>query len=247
MDYFTIIISFLSGLCWGSFLNVVSYRITFDKNFWQARSHCPHCNKLIAWHYNIPILSWCILKGKCATCKANISILYPLLELATGIIFATLAFVYLPDNYHLFFVYAFFTSALLCAMRSDLEAMVIPQLFTLYLIPFGVLSAWLGWSEINWIESIVAACLAYGFLWGIGTLFKRIRKQEGLGIGDAELLAMIGSFLGICKMWDTLMLGSTLGCIFTLLYLWYYNKGKETRIPFGPFLAIGALIVFCMR
>lgn len=242
MNPYIIFCSFLIGLCWGSFLNVVAYRITFDKNFWAPRSRCPHCNKMIAWYHNIPVASYFMLKGKCASCSTPISILYPLIELVTGIAFAALAFKFLPQQIPLFVTYAFFISALIATTRSDLEAMLIPQLFTLYLIPVGIGCSYFGWTNITPHESALSALFAYGFLWGISKLFKLVKGQEGLGIGDAELLAMIGSFLGICGMWNALMIGSCIGCVIIITYLWYTQKGRETRIPFGPFLALGAIM-----
>ena len=232
----------LFGLCWGSFLNVVSYRITFDKNFWAPRSACPHCTTIIAWYHNIPVISYLLLGGKCISCKNKISWLYPAVEIVTALLFGLLAFQYLPEKTELFLFYCFFASALVAATRSDLEAMVIPQCFSLYLIPVGVMCAAIGVSNISPIESVITACIGYGTLWSVSKLFKLLRKQEGLGIGDAELLAMIGSCIGIIDMWNALMIGSSIGCVTISFYLWYSGKGRETRIPFAPFLAVGALI-----
>lgn len=242
MNSYLILYSFLFGLLWGSFLNVLAHRITFDKNFWAPRSCCPNCNKIIAWYHNIPLISYLLLKGKCATCKTSISLLYPLIELASGICFGLLAYQFLPNQIPIFISYTFLISALLAATRSDLEAMVIPQLFTLYLIPIAIGCSYFKWTSITPHESGLSALLAYGFLWGTARLFKKIKGHEGLGLGDAELLAMIGSFLGISKMWNSLMIGSVSGCIIIGFYLLITKKGHETRIPFGPFLAFGAII-----
>lgn len=242
MKFYFVVPSFFFGLLWGSFLNVVAYRITFDKNFWAPRSRCPHCNKIIAWYYNIPVLSYFILRGKCVSCKAPFSSLYPFIEFLTGTICAALAFKFLPEEITLFFVYSLLISALLAATRSDLEAMVIPQLFTLYFIPVGIGCSYFGWTTITPHESALSALIAYSFLWSIAKLFKRIRGYEGLGLGDAELLAMIGSFLGILKMWNSLIIGSLSGFLIISCYLLYTKKGRETLIPFGPFLAFGAVI-----
>ena len=247
MNFYLTFYSFLFGLCWGSFLNVVAYRITFDKNFWEPRSHCPHCNKIIAWYHNIPVVSYFMLRGKCTKCKTSISILYPLIELLTGITFAALFYKFNLEQIPVSLSSIFFISALLIATRSDLEAMVIPQLFTLYLIPIGIGCSYFGWTQIPPQESALSALSAYSFLWGVSKLFKLIKKQEGLGLGDAELLAMIGSFLGIIGMWNTLMIGSSIGCVVISFYLWYTKKGRETKIPFGPFLTLGAIITLLIN
>jgi len=235
---------FVLGCCWGSFLNVVSYRLTFDKPFFAKRSHCPHCNTIIAWYYNIPLFSWFWLKRQSACCKKPISWLYPFIEFVSGITFALLAITLLPQQPELFFTQALFFSALIAATRSDLEALVIPQAFTLYLIPIGFLLTAFSWNNITIEESIIACLFAYGFLWILAKVFGHLKKQEALGLGDAELLALIGTFLGFYKMWTALMIGSTIGCIGGILYLLITKQNRNTRIPFGPFLALGALISF---
>jgi leader peptidase (prepilin peptidase)/N-methyltransferase len=140
-----------------------------------------------------------------------------------------------------FIVYMIFVSSLIIASRTDLESLLIPQLFTLWMIPIGFLAAYFGWVTISIVQSISGAVLGYGILWLIAFIFKRCTGKDGLGVGDMELLAMIGSFLGPLGVWISLALGSLSGLFVGSLYLALSGKDRTTRIPFGPFLALGAL------
>ena len=234
-----IFLVFLFGLCWGSFLNVVAYRLVFEKSFWAARSVCPSCDKVIAWQDLVPVLSWVLLRGKCRSCRGAISVLYPLVELTTAGIVTALFLVHttpLP-----FFAYTVFASALIVATRTDLEAMVIPQLVSIGLAPVGVIFAGLGVLDITMVESIIGSICGYGILWLIGAFYKLRTGVQGIGEGDMELLCLIGAFLGPVGVWASLMIGSLSGAVLGGAYLYWSGKGRKARIPFGPFLAIGAI------
>ena len=261
---FTFII--MIALCWGSFLNVVAYRLAAEKDFLTARSRCPECDTVIAWYDNIPVLSWILLGGNCRSCKAPISLLYPFIEVLTALVFTT--FIYLSQSayfshahiniYNILLgtdmgtmrdfatscVYFTFFSALIVATRTDLQALVIPQLVTTWLIPFGVIASYFGLTTISLQESMIGCMVGYGTLWLIAFIFKKITHKDGLGIGDMELLAMIGSFLGPMGIWFSVMIGSISGLAIGGVYLILASKDRSTRIPFGPFLALGALLFF---
>ncbi len=237
-----ILFVFLFGLCWGSFLNVVAYRLTFNKSFFEQRSRCPKCKKVIAWYDLIPVLSWIFLRGNCRSCKKPISVLYPLVELASATVLSAVFLV--STSIPSFFAYALFISALIVATRTDLEAMVIPQLVSIFLAPLGVLCAALGVLEITMVESLVGALSGYGVLWLIGTLYRYRSGVQGVGEGDMELLCLIGAFLGPIGVWASLMIGSITGAAIGGSYLLLSGKGRKARIPFGPFLALGALVSF---
>ncbi|MBU1007991.1 prepilin peptidase [Candidatus Dependentiae bacterium] len=237
-DIFYVLFLFSIFLCWGSFLNVVAYRITYDKPFFTKRSVCPFCGKIVFWYDNLPILSWVLLRGRCRFCRASISILYPCIELLSGILFTSLVLFFPLASYLLFF------SALIIAIRTDLEAMVIPQVFSIWLAPVGVLLSLFGFTRVSFWESLLGALVGYGVLWSIAALFKYFTKRDGLGVGDMELLAMIGSFLGPIGVWFSVFIGSVSGLVIGGGYLLLTKKGRNTRIPFGPFLALGATIYF---
>lgn len=243
-----VILIILLSLAWGSFLNVVAHRIVFEKKLFTFRSVCPQCNKTIFWYDNIPILSYLILGGKCRYCKNLISFLYPLIEILSGIIFTLLFFKFLmnmPGVSTVWFIgYFLFFSALIISVRTDLEALVVPQIFTLWLVPIGVLFSYLGFTEVNFHESVFGAIFGYALLYFVGTLFKYLKRKEGLGVGDMEFLAMIGSFLGPMGVWFSLFLGSVLGAIIGMTYISYYKRKRDLKIPFIPFLAFGAMVYF---
>ncbi len=225
--------------CWGSFLNVLGFRLVRDQSIVFPNSYCPHCSTPIAWYDNIPIISWLMLSGSCRNCKQAISPLYPLIELFTA---ASLLFLWyqIPLNY--FFAYFIFFSALIVTIRSDLETFLISRFATLFLIPVGIGCAYFELLPITTLESILGALLGYGFLYIISKLFYALRKIEGIGQGDLELLAFIGAFTGIVGCWFTLLISSILGLIIGLSYLLLSKQTISTRIPFGPFLALSAMI-----
>lgn len=247
-------------LCWGSFLNVVAYRSITDISFWQKRSVCPNCKKIIFWYDNIPVISWIILKTKCRNCKTQISWLYPFIEILTAVIMTALfyKFFYLNFNYNLifnynlhdilsFFAYFIFFSALIIATRTDLQDLVIPQIFSIYLVPIGLIFSYFGLIKISFLQSILGAIFGYLILWITAKLFKYFAQKEGLGVGDMELLALIGAFLGPIGVWTTLLLGSVIGLIIGIFYIFITKQDKSVMIPFGPFLALGATIYFFLE
>lgn len=253
--YFFIV---LFGLCWGSFLNVVAYRVLNRHSFFKARSYCPSCKNAIAWYDLIPLVSWILLIGKCRKCTERISLLYPFIELLTASIvwliffkshdgIVSISFDKVSNifsitfsEYHLALLV--FCSALIVSIRTDLEALVIPQLFSLWLVPVWACAAFFEKISISFEMSLAGAILGYGVLWLVGNIFFRVTGKNGLGVGDMELLAMIGAFSGPIGAWISLMLGSISGTIVGGFYLFIAKKSKSTQIPFGPFLAFGAFV-----
>ncbi len=232
-------IIFLFGLCWGSFLNVLATRILHHRKFFTKRSYCPSCKHTIAWQDNLPLLSFLLLRGQCRHCKAPISWLYPATELVTGLLAVSLyAVTAEPLTYA---AYALFFTGLVAATRTDLEAMLIPQLFSLGLIPLGLVAAWFGLIQISFLESILGSLVGYGVLWLIAQLFLKITKREGMGAGDYDLLAGIGAWIGPVGVWLTLMIASSVGTLLGIIYLYGTKQSRSLRIPFGPFLALGAI------
>lgn len=237
-----VFIASIFGLCWGSFLNVVGYRLLHEKPFFAPRSHCPSCNAVISWFDNIPVFSWLWLQGHCRFCSQKISWLYPFIEIITALSSVLLYLVH-SNNFSLnpLLAYLFLFSALIVGVRTDLEALVIPQIFTLWLVPVGFLFATCGFLEVRFIESVVGAILGYGVLWAVAALFRVMTKKDGMGVGDMELLAMIGAFVGPVGVWVTLLIASLTGSLIGCIYLFITKQGKMTRIPFGPFLALGTV------
>jgi len=228
-------------LCWGSFLNVVACRLLTSQSLLH-RSSCPSCRQQLAWYHLIPLVSWFFLRGRCAFCKTAISGYYPAIEVLTTLIFAALfattPVLYLP-------AYFLFASALIVNMRTDSEHMLLLTPCTLGLIPFGLLAAATGFLPISFVESFFGVLLGGGILWLTRWIFWQLRGIEGMGWGDIELLAGIGSFVGPRGVVLTLLLGSISGSLIGLLIMATTKKAAQLKLPFGAFLSAGALI-YCL-
>jgi prepilin signal peptidase PulO-like enzyme (type II secretory pathway) len=225
-------------LCWGSFLNVVAYRVLREQSLIKPRSHCPHCNHFLAWYDLIPVFSWIFLKGKCRYCGQPISKLYPFIELLTALVMTLL--VALVPTYYMP-AYLIFFSALIVTIRSDFETMLISQYMTLFIIPVGIACSCTNLLPISIWQSLSGALFGYLFLWSIAQIFLLATRKKGMGDGDFELLALIGSFLGISGAWYSLMIGSIIGSFAGLFMIYRIKATSNTKIPFGPFLAIAAI------
>ena len=176
-----------------------------------------------------------MLGGKCSACKSSISILYPFIELITALCLSAL-YLLVPLVY--FPAYFFFFSALLVSIRTDLETMLVSRFVTLFLVPSGILFAYLGFIPLSTTGSIAGATFGYLLLRGVALIFYHMTKKEGLGLGDVELLAFIGSYTGILGCWLALLIGSITGSVAGITHM--ISTGSN-KIPFGPFLALGAI------
>jgi len=155
-----------------------------------------------------------------------------------------LLFVLLYSQFDLpyLFSYGILFSALIISIRTDLEYMLISRLVSLCLVPVGVLLSTIGWLPITVLNSTLGTLFGYSFLWITATLFRLATKKEGIGEGDFELLALIGSFTGVFGAWLSLSIGSIIGSFASIAYLLITKNDSQTKIPFGPFLALGAII-----
>jgi leader peptidase (prepilin peptidase)/N-methyltransferase len=239
-------------LCWGSFLNVLAYRLILGQSILYPRSCCPKCKSLIAWYDNIPVISWLYLSGKCRSCKQSISFFYPFIEILTTVILSLL-YVYIPIHY--FLAYFIFFSALIVTIRSDLETMLISRFMTTYLAPLGFFFSAYHMIPLSLEESIFGAIFGYFFLQIVNGIFKYCRNVDGIGEGDFDLLLFIGSFTGIIGCWISITIGSIIGSLYGIMSFIFIKPDEDnaqslhtTKIPFGPFLACGAIIfVFIQR
>ena len=146
----------------------------------------------------------------------------------------------MPSQY--FFAYFVFFSALVVTIRSDLETLLISRFMTLFLIPFALLFSLFDLLPIGIAESIMGTGLGYFFLFAVAHIFQRLTGKSGIGQGDLDLLACIGSFTGIVGCWISLLIGSVIGSVAGLTYLMMFKQKLDVKIPFGPFLATGAII-----
>lgn len=206
---------------------------------------------MIAWYDNIPVLSWLILGGKCRHCRSKISLLYPCIELLTALV---LSLLYILIPHHYFFAYFIFFSTLIVTIRSDIETMLISDFATTYLAPIGCAMSMYHLLPLSLPASIAGALCGYSFLYIINKIFKYIRHVDGIGQGDFNLLLCIGAFTGIVGCWMSITIGSMLGSLYGLflLMLSQHNKNltdyfQNTKIPFGAFLAFGAILFTLMQ
>ncbi|WP_299983547.1 prepilin peptidase [Desulfobacula sp.] len=241
-DYFSVpgLFVFIVGACIGSFLNVCIYRIPENNSIITPGSFCPNCNKNIPFYYNIPILSYVFLMGRCKFCKHPISIRYLLIEALTGI-FALLLFhkFGLTPAMAYWFV---FISVLITISFIDIDHQIIPDIISLP----GILifaSSFCFLPEMTIKDALLGILAGGGSLYAVALFYYLLKKQEGMGGGDIKLLAMIGAATGIKGVIFTIFAGSLFGTIFGILIM-VYTKIADTklRIPFGPFLSLGVIL-----
>jgi leader peptidase (prepilin peptidase)/N-methyltransferase len=229
---------FVIGAVVGSFLNVCVHRIPSGESVVFPASQCPSCKQPIAPYDNIPVFSYVLLRGRCRSCKGRISPRYPFIEALSGFAaVATLAFDGLSPQFLIHFA---FLAALIVITFIDLDHQIIPDPISLPGIVVGFLAA-LFLDDPTWLASLSGILLGGGVLWAVAEGYYRLTGREGMGGGDIKLLAMIGAFLGWQAVPVTLLISSLGGTFvgFGLLLL----QGRDTRvpIPFGPFLAFGAI------
>lgn len=228
----------LLGLVVGSFLNVCIHRLPRRESILWPASRCPACQRPLAWYENVPVVSWLLLRGRCRTCCAPISGTYPLVELTTAAVFAGAVAVY--GLTWLLAVRLLFASALVVLFVIDLRHRILPNAITLPGIASGFLAAW--FLPPGWLSSLIGAVAGGGILLAIAELYYRVRGQEGLGMGDVKMLAMIGAFLGWPLMVLTLVLASFAGSLVGLTLIASGRGSMQAALPFGTFLALGALV-----
>ncbi len=232
----------------GSFLNVCIYRIPRKISIIFPPSHCPRCGKKILWYDNIPLLSYLLLKGKCRFCGKKISFRYFVVEFLTGVIFL---FLYLKFGLSpSLLLYIIFSCALLLSAFIDWEHFLIPDIFTLPLIPFAFLICFIYPDFFQkdtridaFMFSLSGALLGFLSLLIIAFIGKIIFRKEAMGGGDLKLLAAIGSFLGVKGVLLIIFLSSFLGAVVGGLLILLKIKKKEDYIPYGPFLSLAAIMV----
>lgn len=250
MNLLEILLIFILGLTIGSFLNVVIYRLPQQESILKPSSHCPYCKKSLKWYHNIPLLSFFILKGRCAYCGEKISFQYPLVEITSSLLLLLVYFKFNPwESLVPFLFLSYLVLSLLCISIIDFKYKEIPDLLSLPLIFAGWILSLLGKSpfQLTFLESIISAFAGMGLLFFINELYYFIAKRESIGIGDFKLMGAFGSFLGYQSFFNILFFASLFGVItFIISKILKRNFNfKETlkeEIPFGPFLSLGALI-----
>jgi leader peptidase (prepilin peptidase)/N-methyltransferase len=226
------------GALIGSFLNVVIYRLPLGTSIVWPSSACPHCARELSWYENIPVASFVVLGGRCRTCGARIGLQYPVVEALTALMFGAAWWYYGPGP--LLASRLIFGVALLVLFVIDLEHHLLPNAITLPGIVVGF--GFSVFTEPGWRSSLVGILVGGGVLWSIAEAYYRIRHEEGLGMGDVKMLAMIGAFLGWQLTLLTLMMASLGGTVIGLGLIVTGRGGMKYALPFGTFLALGAAV-----
>jgi leader peptidase (prepilin peptidase)/N-methyltransferase len=233
----TIIIIICFGLAWGSFLNVVIYRLPLRMSLGKPSSSCPHCNEKIKFYDNIPVFSFLLLRGKCRHCKGRISLRYPLVELLTAV-----SFLLLYSQHSLsffFFASCLFTCALIALGFIDFYHQILPDEITLPGLLLALIYS-LFRTDLNLRQALIGAVAGAGFLLFIYVAYYLLRKQEGLGLGDVTMMLLIGAYLGWRQAFFTLILASFVGALVGIFFILYKKKDFKYSLPFGTFLAPAA-------
>jgi len=232
---------FILGTIFGSFLNVVIYRIPNQLSIIRPRSHCPNCKTMIPFYRNIPIISFLIQKGKCNNCNKSISFLYLLTEFIIGIIFLV-GFHYFEPLESITFILV--SSLLYSISIIDYKYYIIPlelSFFTLLaLLPNIILST-------NSLYYIYGFLVGLGYLLFIYTITWIVTKKEPLGLGDIQLISLLGLWLGPLKILITIFLSACIGIFYWIIL--YFVKGykKNRKLPFGTFLSLSAIIIYLTK
>jgi leader peptidase (prepilin peptidase) / N-methyltransferase len=256
-----IIIASLLGLVIGSFLNVMIHRLpimmemdwreqfaslsgidnvakTTKYNLITPRSTCPHCQKTIAAWHNIPVISFLLLGGRCKECKASISWRYPTVEIISAFLVGLTAYKFGFSISTL--AASVFALALLTLTFIDLDTQLLPDVITLPLLWLGLLfNLYGGFTDIQ--SAIIGAVAGYLILWIVYWVFKLVTGKEGMGYGDFKMLAAIGAWFGWTMLPAVILLSSIGGSIIGIGLIIFAKKGRNTAIPFGPYLALGGI------
>jgi leader peptidase (prepilin peptidase)/N-methyltransferase len=237
-DIFAVVVAALFGAIAGSFLNVCIHRLPLGTSIVWPGSACPHCGRSLAVIENIPIVSYLALRGRCRTCGAPISARYPTIEALTAAMFALGWWYYGPGV--LLASRLVLGCALIALFEIDREHHLLPHAITLPGIVAGFIFSC--FTEPGWQSSLLGILVGGGTLLGVGYTYYVLRHEEGLGMGDFKMLAMIGAFVGWRLTLVTLMMASFIGSIVGVLLIVSKRGGLKSALPFGTFLALGAAV-----
>ena len=237
------IIVFIFGSIWGSFCNVCIRRIPNNTSVIKGRSHCPSCNKLIKWYDNIPLLSFLILKAKCRDCSTTIDVKYFIIELISALNFVLI-----------FYLFGFSSTTILLFILSigfliiffiDLKHFIIPNEITYPLMMLGFLKSFDPNLNLNlfpnFIDSLIGGFLGYIIIWLVIFIYKKFRNKEGMGLGDAKLVSLIGFWFGWISIPFVIFFSSAIALIKVITDLIKNKKNLSSEIPFGAYLIVGCL------
>lgn len=250
--YFTLL-AFFFGACVGSFLNVCIYRIPREESVVRPRSHCPGCGRLIAWHDNIPLVSYLVLKAKCRHCGIAISPRYFIVELLTALLFLAVwnkhGFLSATPHYELVVIFWLVLSGLILGTFVDFEHMILPDRVTIGGMVAGVLLSIAApalhdadsWST-SLIRSVIGLAVGFGSLFFVGEIGRWIFKKDAMGFGDVKLMGAIGAFFGWPAVIFTILVSSIAGSLVGIYLIVAKKYEWQSRIPYGPYIALACVV-----
>ena len=252
LTVFWYVMSFVLGTCIGSFLNVVIYRIPAEISLMTPGSHCPKCKKEIPWYLNVPLVSWLLLRGKCASCSCKIPIRYFLIELLTGVLFLLVfsKVIFYHEPLGILVVYFGLTMLVITTVFIDIEHQIIPDKTTYPAMILGLVAAAVfpeTWATNSRFGSALAqSSICFVASGGILALFAiigtKLFGRDALGWGDVKYIAAIGACLGGRAAYFTLLFAAFSGALVGIALMIYKKKDFKGAIPFGPFLATGTYL-----
>ena len=239
----TYVLAGLLGLCVGSFLNVVIYRVPNGMSLATPSSHCPRCKYVLKWYDNVPVLSYLFLGGKCRKCKVRIPVRYTLVEIANMLLWLLCVYLLWDRSVVLCVLSAIASSVFLCVFFIDLEHKLIFDRFVIILAALGIV--WMFFdTDFVWYSHLIGGVAGFAAFWLIGYLFYKLRGIEGLGGGDVKLVGAAGLLLG----WERMLLSVLIASILASIVLIFATKIAQKRgnddadsreYPFAPFLTLG--------
>lgn len=235
------VLSFIFGLCFGSFANVVIYRLPIGENIAKGGSHCTTCDYMLKWYDNIPLLSYIMLGGRCRKCKQKISPRYFLVELANGLIWFGFALLQPHFGYVYSIIAMLASTALICCALIDLKHLFIPDSLNVFIALLGVVACFID-GEITLKSRLFGLLFSVVFYGGFYFVYRLLFKREGLGFGDVKLMSACGLCFGLKNTFFGTLAASVAGAIILGLISLIAKKERLNEYPFAPFLAVGMLI-----
>lgn len=241
--------SFAIGACIGSFLNVCIYRIPLDVSVVKPASHCAACGTPIPWYYNLPIISWFVLGGRAACCGVKIDRRYWIVEACTALLFLAIFLKFNTSGVAVMLCYGLMSAGLIIASGIDMDHFIIPDRFTLGGCVAGMICSTV-FPQLQgettafggFTESLRGAFVAGLVLWGVAQIGSKVFKKEAMGMGDVKFIAGMGAFLGATSIVWIIPISAFLGSIFGIFLIFSKGGTWGTRMPYGPFLALAAIL-----
>lgn len=239
LDFSNLTIVFITGVIFGSFLNIVIFRLPKSLSIIKPASHCPNCSENLKWYENFPLISFILLKGKCSYCKTEISIQYPLIEIINGLLF--LAIAYLSKDITQFLFFSLLGMTLLCLVVIDFKYYLLPDI--LILISFVIAMTYFGYYErLDVLPRFYYAILVGSGMYVLRMLTSKLYKKETFGLGDVKISLLVGFIIGSWEAFIAIFFGFFIAAVLFAFLIMLRVQKRHSYLPFGPYLVFGMVI-----